>query len=242
MSVEAAALPRARIEPWFGTCLAILAALTAVRLAALWLSTVDLYFDKSQYWAWSRNFAFGYFSKPPLLAWIIAAANGVCGSTEACVRSPAPLIHFATSVVVFFTGKALYDERTGFWAALLFAFGTGLVFSARIISTDVPLLFFWALALLAFVKLRRKDSWSWALVLGLSFGLGLLAKYAMVYFLLSIAAAAMIDSESRAIIRRPSFWVALALGSQSSRPTCCGTPKTVSSPSAIPATISAAAG
>ena len=40
-----------------------------------------------------------------------------------------------------------------FWAALSFTFATGVAFSARIISTDVPLLFSWALALLAYVKL-----------------------------------------------------------------------------------------
>ena len=50
-------------------------------------------------------------------------------------------------------GNALYDARTGFWAAMLTALGTGAVFSARIMSTDVPLVMFWALALLAYVRL-----------------------------------------------------------------------------------------
>jgi hypothetical protein len=35
----------------------------------------DLFFDESQYWSWSRDLAFGYIYKPPLLAWIIGAAR-----------------------------------------------------------------------------------------------------------------------------------------------------------------------
>jgi hypothetical protein len=58
----------------------------------LHFSDVDLFFDESQYWSWSRELAFGYFSKPPLLAWLIAAAERVCGDSEACIRAPAPLL------------------------------------------------------------------------------------------------------------------------------------------------------
>jgi len=50
--------------------------------------------------------------------------------------------------VIFALAKRLYDARTGFWAAIAFATLPGVSFSAGIISTDVPLLFFWALALL----------------------------------------------------------------------------------------------
>ena len=51
------------------------------------------------------------------------------------------------------------------------------MFSARIISTDVPLLFFWALALLAYVKLLAGADTRWGIVLGAAFGFGLMAKY-----------------------------------------------------------------
>jgi hypothetical protein len=212
MTLAAAAIPRAFAEPRFGACFMILAALAVVRLIGLCLSAVDLYFDESQYWAWSREFAFGYFSKPPLLAWVIATAERVCGGSEACIRSPAPLFHFATSLVVFWIARTLYDVRTAFWAALLLSFGMGLAFSARIISTDVPLALFWALALLAFLNLRQGGGWTWGVVLGAALGLGLLAKYAMSYFLLCIVAAALVDGDSRALLRRPALWLALAIG------------------------------
>ena len=205
---RAVSLPKSRL----GFAVAILAALTLVRLVGLSTSVVDLFPDEAQYWAWSRDLAWGYFSKPPLLAWTIALADQVCGSAEACIRAPAPILYFATSIVVYAIAATLYDDRAAFWAAMLTALGTGVVFSARIISTDVPLLFFWALALLAYVKLLEQPKLSWSIVLGLALGLGLLAKYAMIYFLLGVALAALLDQDARRLLGRREPWIALAIG------------------------------
>src|SRR5258707_12610321 len=71
---------RSLAVPSFGLTVGILAIVTLLRLVAMRFSVVDLFYDESQYWAWSRELAFGYFSKPPLLAWIIAASEHVCGS------------------------------------------------------------------------------------------------------------------------------------------------------------------
>src|SRR5207247_875424 len=146
---------RSRVVPGLGLAVAILALLTLIRLIGLKFSVVDLFFDEAQYWVWSRKPAFGYFSKPPLLAWTIALAERICGSSEACIRAPAPVLYFATSLLVYATARLLYDAEVAFYAALSTALATGCVFSARIISTDVPLVFFWALALLAYVKLLQ---------------------------------------------------------------------------------------
>src|SRR5580692_6720075 len=85
----------------FRAALLIGVALTFVRLIGLRLSNVDLFIDESQYWSWSRELAFGYFSKPPLLAWLIAAAEHLCGDQEACIRAPAPLLCLGTSLLAY---------------------------------------------------------------------------------------------------------------------------------------------
>src|ERR1700754_2315453 len=148
-------VPRSLTERRLTLCVAILVALTVARLIGLAYSEVDLFFDESQYWAWSRELAFGYFSKPPLLAWIIASSSAVCGNGEACVRAASPILYFGTSLGIYAIAEGFYDARVAFWSALAFTLLPGVVFSGRIISTDVPLLFFWALALLAWVKLLR---------------------------------------------------------------------------------------
>src|SRR6059058_5953745 len=118
---------RSRVVPGLGLAAAILALLTVIRLTGLKFSVVDLFFDESQYWAWSRELAFGYFTKPPLLAWIIAAAEHVCGTSEACVRAPAPVFYFGTCLLVFATTRILYDETVAFFAALAIALSPGVI-------------------------------------------------------------------------------------------------------------------
>ncbi|WP_315831415.1 ArnT family glycosyltransferase [Bradyrhizobium prioriisuperbiae] len=190
----------------------LLVGLTITRLVGLRFSVVDLFYDEAQYWMWGQDLAFGYYSKPPLLAWLLAATRQVCGDAEWCIRAPAPLFHCATSLAVYFTARVLYDERTGFWASLLTALTTGITFSSRIISTDVPLLFFWTMALLAYAYLLVAPRKRWAVVLGLSIGLGLLSKYAMIYFIPGMLLAALANRRAREIFREPHVWAGLLVG------------------------------
>lgn len=204
-------LHRTLATPSFQLVLVVLVSVTVIRLVGLRYSIVDLFFDEAQYWAWSRELAFGYFSKPPLLAWIIAASDLVCGSGEACVRAASPLIYLATCLVVYAVANELYGSNVAAWSTLALASAAALSFSARIISTDVPLLFFWALALLAYVRLLEAPDWGWAAVLGVSIGFGMLAKYAMIYFVLCAVCAAFFDRDARALLTRRQNWLVLAI-------------------------------
>lgn len=183
-----------------------------MRLIGLWTARTDLYVDEAQYWAWSQNLAWGYFSKPPFLAWMIAAAEPLCGSTEACVRAPSTLSWAITALAVSATAATLGGRRAAWWAGLGVLLAPGAAFSARIASTDAPLLMFWALAVLAFVRLRADGGRGWLALLAVPFGLGLLSKYAMAYLLPCLAIAALVDADSRRTLRRPDVWLALTAG------------------------------
>ncbi len=194
------------------TFLAVIAALTVVRIVGQYFSVVDLDVEEAQYWDWSRHLAFGYFSKPPLIAWVDALSGMVCGSSEACIRAPAPLFYFGTSLLVFLTARELYGARAGLWAGLACALAPGVSFSARIMTTDVPLLFFWALALYAYVRLARGGGWRWGAVLAGALGLGLLAKYAMAYFIPGVLLAGLVCKDARRLLKAPVLWLALGAG------------------------------
>ena len=189
-----------------------LGALLMIRLAALVFNRTDLFFDEAQYWAWSTQPAFGYYSKPPLIAWIISLATSVCGQGEACIRSPAPILHTLTALSVFALGARLYETRVGALASLAFALLPGVSFSAGIISTDVPLLLCWALAILGFAALFETDDWWPAGLLGVAFGLGLNAKYAMAWFVLCGALYLIATPQRRSVLRDKRLWMGLALG------------------------------
>ena len=198
-----------RSEKFFWWLAAAVTVLTAIRIVALRFSVVDLFPDEAQYWAWGQRPAFGYFSKPPLIAWILAGAGRLWGDSEMGLRAPAPILYAETALVAYFIARHLYNERVGFWTGLCIAFAPGVVFSSRIISTDVPLLFFWAVALLAYLKLLEAPRVGWSVVLGLALGLGLLAKYAMAYFFLGAVCAGFIDPAARALWRQRAIWLSL---------------------------------
>jgi len=170
--------------------LAVLLALTAARIVALQLSPFGLYFDEAQYWTWSRNFDWGYFTKPPLIAWVIGATTAVFGDAEWAVRLGAPIAHAIAGFALFLLGRSMYGAWAGVWAGVAYLTLPAIFFSSNIISTDALLLPLWSLALLAMWRLMATRAGAWALVLGLALGLGVLAKYAMLYFVLCTAMAA----------------------------------------------------
>lgn len=173
----------------FGALLLLALVLTSVRVVTLFLTPLNLGPDEAQYWSWSLDPSLGYFSKPPLIAWVIGASTAVCGIGEHCVRLFAPFIHAATALVVYAAARRLYDQRVGIWSAVTYLLIPGTSFSSLLITTDVPLLFFWAMAIWAFVEMRSSDKLAWPILLGISVGLGLLSKYAMLYFILGLAIA-----------------------------------------------------
>src|SRR4029450_8212839 len=127
-----------RDEDYFLRLALSLGILLAVRLAAIHAATTDLVLDEAQYWTWSRALDFGYFSKPPMIAWVIRGATALCGDGEACVRSASPVLYTAVSVMLYVTGRALYDARVGFWSAIVFATLPGGADSSLLILTDAP--------------------------------------------------------------------------------------------------------
>ena len=177
--------PSLRRPPAAVLMLAGVFAITGLRLLWLVFQPADLYPDEAQYWFWAQHLAFGYYSKPPVVAWLIALTTGLFGDSEFAIRLSAPLLHTGTAIFVYAIGARLYDRRVGLWSALAYASLPGASISGFIISTDAPLLLFWAAALYAFIRAREDGEWGWWVAVGIACGMGLLAKYAMAYWMLS---------------------------------------------------------
>jgi len=191
--------------------LASVAAITGLRLLWLAVQPADLFPDEAQYWVWSQQLALGYYSKPPLLAWLIALTTGLFGESEFAVRLSAPLLHAGAAIFVYGISTRLYDRRVGFWSSLAYASLPGVSVSAFVISTDAALLLFWAAALYAFVRARDEGGWGWWFAVGLAAGLGLLSKYAMFYWILSALGFVLVFPEERRHLRPLLGAIGLAL-------------------------------
>jgi 4-amino-4-deoxy-L-arabinose transferase-like glycosyltransferase len=141
-------------SPW-AAAVVLVGALTLMRLIALFVSPLELYPDEAQYWLWSRTLDFGYYSKPPMVAWLIALTTSVGGDSEPWVRFSALWLHAGAALALYGVGRRLYDGWTGFWAATLYSLMPGVQLSAAVIATDAPLLLCLSLALLAYVTLQH---------------------------------------------------------------------------------------
>ena len=199
-------------DPQFRLTLIFLAVITLLRLAWLAGRPIDLYPDEAQYWIWAQHPAWGYFSKPPMVAWLIAASIQCFGDTDLAVKLPATLMYFFTSIVVYRIAERLYESQTAAWAAIAFITLPSVSLSSVVISTDVPLLFFWACATYAFVRAREpRAAFAWWLAIGLAAGLGLLSKYAMGFWLGSAFGFLVLTPEERRHLRGYALAVLLAL-------------------------------
>jgi 4-amino-4-deoxy-L-arabinose transferase-like glycosyltransferase len=194
--------------------LLLTAGLTLARLIALFRTPLELYPDEAQYWLWSRALAFGYYSKPPLIAWAIWATTAFGGDTEAWVRLPAVLFQAGAGLLVFWIGRRLYGSRAGLAGAALYALTPAIQLSATVVATDAPLLFFIGLTISAYVRFQdAADRWRPLLAAGLGAALGLafLSKYAALYALIGIALHLALSPPARRRWTRASAFVAIAV-------------------------------
>jgi len=196
--------------------LAALALLTLWRLAAAWHGNVELYADEAQYWTWALQPDWGYFSKPPMVAWAIWLGRGLFGDSEMGVRAFSALLYPVTAWVLFLLVRRLFEthperEDMAFWSALTFATLPMVSLGAWLITTDAVLLLFWCLALYFTVAALETGRWRDWLLLGGALGLGMLSKYSMVFYGLGFLAFLWLEPRQRKLLRDPRPYAAAAV-------------------------------
>ncbi len=186
-----------------------------VRLAAVRLSPLQLYADEAQYWVWSRHLDFGYFTKPPLIAWLIRLTT-LGNDAEPFVRLSSPLLHGAAGLFLYCTARRLYDSRVGLASLLVYALTPAVQLGAFVMSTDTPLVACLAGGLWAYAAMQsgpetdgQTAHWRAALGLGVALGLAFLAKYAALYAAIGIAAHLILSPSARKAWRWPAILAAI---------------------------------
>ena len=186
----------------------LLGCILVFRIFYLAVVPFDLIHDEAYYWDWSRNLDICYYSKPPGIAWIIASATAIGGSTPFFVRLPAAVLSTLPILFAYLLGRRIYDQRTGIAAALLMAATPGNVASGVMMTIDAPFLCCWSMALYCFWRMleRSTDRILWTVMTGLAVGAGLLCKQTMIAFPLLAGSFAVLSAADRNEWRRLSFW------------------------------------
>jgi 4-amino-4-deoxy-L-arabinose transferase-like glycosyltransferase len=171
----------------------------------------DLYIDEAYYYNWAKHLDLGYYSKPPMLSLLIALTTKIFGESVFAIKVGAVLVYPLTAYVVYLIARELFDEKTAFYSGLTFFTLPSVWLSSLIISTDVVLLLFWALALLFFIKALKSDRWfDWSLA-GVFSGLGLLSKYNFIFFLVSIFLVFLTIPKYKKEFKNPKLYLAILL-------------------------------
>ena len=193
------------------TFLAIVIIITLYRAFVLLHSGIDLYVDEAYYWGWSKELAFGYYSKPPMIAWVIALFTNICGDSEFCIKLPSLILYPITSIFVYLIAKELFDNKVAFYSALVFITLPAVSMSSLIISTDVVLLLFWSMSLYFFIKAIKSDKTLYWLLASISAGAGLLSKYTMILFLVSIFCYLFLDERYKYHLTNPKLYISIII-------------------------------
>lgn len=173
-------------------------ALTLLRVLALAVTPTDLFVDEAQYWFWGQNLDFGYYSKPPLIAWLIRFVTELANSSEAFwVRLPAPLLHGITAALLGVFAARRFGRGAGAWVAAGYISLPIVAVGSFMISTDTVLAPFYVLALIFYDQAQRSGSLRSAALAGAALGMAFMAKYAALYFIICLPLIYLFCSDQR---------------------------------------------
>ena len=169
--------------------LLLLPGLWLLRMFSAAYSGAGLFVDEAQYWEWSRELAWGYYSKPPLLPVLIKLSAGIAGDGTAGIRWLVQLCWALVPLVLWRWGWEMQRDSpqtltsshaVGAWAAALFASSLASGVLGQVATTDGPLVLFWSLQLWLVWRAWAQPSnlWRWTGV-GVVLALGVLSKYTM---------------------------------------------------------------
>ncbi|TVQ31535.1 MAG: phospholipid carrier-dependent glycosyltransferase [Geminicoccaceae bacterium] len=185
-------------RPLFGlwTVLGLVLALTVFRFwVNAGLDPLPLSGDEAQYWLYGEHPAGGYYSKPPLLPWLMRLSTELFGASAWAMRLPTLVLHLGVALCLYAIGRDLFQREVGVVAALVYLTTPAISVSSMFASTDPPMLLGWALATLALIRAQRRSRahLGWWTLIGFAVGFGLLGKYTMIAWVLAVALIAAFD-------------------------------------------------
>ena len=172
--------------------------------------------DEAEYWAWSRRLDWSYFSRGPLIAYLIRIATELAGpwsvrwtgSLMFAARLPAILLGGLTAWGVFRLGSLVTgSRRAGFLAALVLPAIPVFAIGGVLMTCDTPLVCCWTWAAVwAYRAIQTDDLRAW-IAAGIVAALGVLAKYSLLALPASVALYVLLSPAHRRRLARSGFWV-----------------------------------
>ncbi|MBY0434072.1 MAG: glycosyltransferase family 39 protein [Cyclobacteriaceae bacterium] len=185
---------------------------TAVRLVVA--ASVELSNDEVYYYLYALDLQPNYFDHPPgvgVLIWLFT--GGLFLKHELFVRLGAVLCSAVGTLLIYRIGVAIKDERTGWYAALLYTFSIyASVIAGTFIIPDSPQLVCWLAVLLAMYQIIRSGASAtflkWCLF-GLLTGLCILCKVHGIFLWFGFGLYILLFD--RSLLKSPGLYVSALL-------------------------------
>ena len=190
--------------------LAFVVLLIVLRAAAAAL--LPLSADEAYYWLWSKHLAAGYFDHPPMIAWLIAGGTALFGDTPFGARVAGVLLSLPASWFVWQAARSvLRDEDRAALAALLF--NLTLMISVELLAAtpDMPAIVASSAFVYFLARIQERARGSYWLLAGVAAGLGLLAKFSMLFLVAGAFAWLLLDRQARRWFSTPWPWAGAVL-------------------------------
>jgi 4-amino-4-deoxy-L-arabinose transferase-like glycosyltransferase len=186
--------------------------LLPLRAVLMYAGGFDLHFDEAQYWEWSQRLDWSYYSKGPLIAWLIAASTFLFGHGEWQVRLPAWLSFDILLILLFYFTHSVWQTRTAAWCATGLLLTTPIYFGlGQVMTTDVLLFACWTAALwAAYQALIRQQPNAWY-GFGAAIGIGALTKLSIGLLPFFLILFMLFTPQWRREFYRPFFWLGLGV-------------------------------
>ena len=176
------------------------------KFAAIYFTQFSLYGDEAQYWLWSKSPDLGYYSKPPLLALFLSIHTFLLGDSFFSIKVFPIIIYLFIYLGIYRLCIGLsFSKNNSVLCSGSFLIIPAASLSSFIVSTDLLLLLFWSLSMTRFLELRENNSTLNFFLLGLYLGLAFLAKYAAIYFFISLFLLFIVDKKILSIFKKNIF-------------------------------------
>jgi len=182
-----------------------------LRILYVQFGPLEIDSEEAQYWIWSRHLQLAYYSKPPLIAYLNWISTSILGDTLIGIRINAILIGFATAMTCYSLAWELFhDRKTAVIASFLTYAMPFIWIPSLFFTTDSPLLLFWLLSLLFFWKAIKNDSLKNWVLFGISFGLGIISKYTILFLIPGLLVFILLSHSY--ILRNRKFYMGIGIG------------------------------
>lgn len=177
---------------------------------------LDLCPDEAHYWQWSRQLDWSYYSKGPLVAWVIslscwltgAWSVQLTGSEMLAVRLPAVICGSLLLAGLYTLTAQVHRRESVALGVVAIALTLPPITAGSLLMTiDAPFTCLWVWALVfGYQALFCGSRWAWPAV-GLAVGVGILAKYTMVLWPISLLCFLLASPAHRPLLRSAGLWI-----------------------------------